>query len=244
MWPEGVLCRHLPSVDSTMAEAARIAPGLTAPTWIIADVQTGARGRRGRAWLTPQGNLAATLIYRPNCTPQQAGLRSFMASVALFEALAMYVDRTRLSLKWPNDVLLDGGKVAGILLESSGKGPFIDWLAIGFGVNLAHVPDGVRDAAFAPVSLQDAGGTDAPPLHFLVRLAADFATQEAKLWEFGFSIIRRDWMRQAARLGDIITARTARTEVTGTFDSIDAEGNLVLITAEGPQVISAADVYF
>ncbi len=244
LWPEGVLCRHHDTVDNTMAEAARLAPRLEAPTWFLADQQTGARGRRGKAWLSPPGNFAATLVYRPNCTPQQASLRSFMAAIALFEALAMYVDRTKLSLKWPNDVLLNGGKIAGILLETSGQGPYVDWLAVGIGVNLAHVPDNVRDAAFPPVSLAGEGGRTATPSEFLIRLAADYATQESKLWEFGFEIIRSDWLRHAARLGEVITARTTRDEITGTFDTIDHDGNLVLITPEGPKVIPAADIYF
>ncbi|WP_283094830.1 biotin--[acetyl-CoA-carboxylase] ligase [Loktanella sp. SALINAS62] len=244
MWPEGVLCRHLSSVDSTMAEAARIAPTLEAPTWIIADAQTAARGRRGRAWQSPSGNFAATLVYKPNCTAQQAGLRSFMAAIALFEALAMSVDRTKLSLKWPNDVLLNDGKVAGILLESAGSGPYVDWLAIGFGVNLVEVPDGIKGAAFAPVSLLGEGGAPTEPMKFLARLAADFATQEAKLWEFDFGMIRDDWLRRAARLGEVITARTARDTITGRFETIDVDGNLVLMTADGLQAIPAADVYF
>ncbi|WP_083484342.1 biotin--[acetyl-CoA-carboxylase] ligase [Loktanella sp. 3ANDIMAR09] len=244
LWPEGVLCRHLQTVDSTMAEAARIAPTLTAPTWIVADTQTASRGRRGRSWQSPVGNFAATLVYRPNCTPQQAGLRSFMAANALFEALAMSVDRTKLSLKWPNDVLLNEGKVAGILLESAGSGAYVDWLSIGIGVNLAEVPPGITDAAFAPVSLAGEGGAPTDPMQFLARLAADFATQEAKLWECGFDIIRADWLRHAARLGEVITARSTRSELTGRFETIDADGNLVLITADGPQAIPAADIYF
>lgn len=227
-----------------MAEAARIAPELEAPTWIIADEQTAARGRRGREWVNPKGNLAATLIYRPNCTAPQAGLRSFMAAIALFEALAMYVDRDKLSLKWPNDVLLNGGKVAGILLETAGNGPFVDWLSIGIGVNLAHVPHGVRDAAFPPVSLKSEGGRDATPQEFLIRLASDFATQEAKLWEFGFEMIRNDWLSHAARLGEVITARTTREEIAGTFETIDIDGNLVLMTPEGRCAVPAADIYF
>ena len=227
-----------------MAEAARLAPDLAAPTWIIADAQTASRGRRGRDWQTPDGNFAATFVYKPNCTPQQASLRSFMAAVALFEALAMYVDRTKLSLKWPNDVLLNGGKVAGILLETAGQGPYVDWLAVGIGVNLAHVPHGIRDAAFPPVSVTGEGGPQVAPTDFLIRLANDYATQEAKLWEFGFDIIRADWLRHAARLGEVITARTGREEITGTFDTIDTDGNLVLLTPEGPRVIPAADIYF
>lgn len=227
-----------------MAEAARIATSIDGPTWVLAERQTGARGRRGKAWETPRGNFAATLIYRPNCTPQQASLRSFMAAVALFEALAMYIDRTRLSLKWPNDVLLNGGKVAGILLETSGQGKYVDWLSVGIGVNLATVPAGIRDASFPPVSLAGEGGRAATPTDFLVRLASDFATQEAKLWEFGFEIIRRDWLRRAARLGEVITARTSQGDVTGRFETIDHDGNLVLATPDGERLIAAADILF
>ena len=141
-------------------------------------------------------------------------------------------------------MLLAGGKVAGILLESSGRGPFVDYLSIGIGVNLRHCPEAVTDALFAPVSLFDVTGDEVAPEAFLATLAGAFATQEAKLARLGFDRIRADWLSHAARLGDVITARTMREEIRGTFDSIDEEGNLVLITGIGPRVISAADVYF
>ena len=150
----------------------------------------------------------------------------------------------KLALKWPNDVLLSGGKVAGILLESSGQGPFVDWLSIGVGVNLREVPEGVTDTLFPPTCLKDAGGGDVDPLDFLSMLADAYATQEAKLLRLGFDRIRDDWMANAARLGEVITARTGREEITGIFDSIDHDGNLVLITGAGPRAISAADVFF
>ncbi len=233
----------LDEVDSTMAEAARRLPLLDRPTWIVAKRQTAARGRRGRAWEHPAGNLAATLIYRPEATAAEAAKRSFMAANALFETLAIYVDRTKLAQKWPNDLLLNGGKVAGILLESSGSGPFVDWLSVGIGVNLRHAPIGL-DAPFAPVSLSGEGGESVAADVFLAVLASNFATQEGKLKELGFARIREDWLRHAARLGEQITARTGNATVTGTFDTIDDDGNLVLITGRGPQVIPAADVYF
>ncbi len=227
-----------------MAEAARQAPDLDAPTWIMARAQTDGRGRQGRAWAMPKGNLAATLIYRPQATPQEAAKRSFLAANALYEALAHYVDRTQLALKWPNDVLLDGGKVAGILLESSGQGPFVDWLSIGVGVNLANVPRGLGDTDFPPISILSAGGRYAKATEFLTVLADAFATQEDKLKRLGFARIRTDWLGRAARLGETITARTSRETIEGLFDTIDKDGNLVLITATGPRAIAAADVYF
>lgn len=243
-WPEGYDCVVLDSVDSTMAEAARRASVIARPTWIMAKTQTAAHGRRGRKWIVPEGNLSATLIFRPEATAAEAAKRSFLAANALFQALSIYVAAEKLSLKWPNDVLLSGGKVAGILLESSGRGPFVDWLSIGIGVNLANVPEGVTEARFAPTSLAAAGGETVSPRDFLSTLADAYATQEAKLSRLGFDRIRDDWMANAARLGEVITARTGREDVTGIFDSIDKEGNLVLITGTGPRAIPAADVYF
>jgi BirA family biotin operon repressor/biotin-[acetyl-CoA-carboxylase] ligase len=210
----------------------------------MAHEQTTGRGRRGRVWSSEAGNLSATLVYKPEATPAEAARRSFLAAVALFEALAIHVDRTRLSLKWPNDVLLDGGKVAGILLESAGQGPYVDWLAIGVGVNLARAPEGLGDAAFPPIAVADNGGPMVDPEEFLTHLADAFATEEGKLDAFGFERIREDWLRHAARLGEVISARTGSEEITGVFETVDLAGNLMLRTAKGPRAISAADVFF
>lgn len=226
-----------------MEEAARLAPALTRPTWVAAGLQTAGRGRQGRPWREDApGNLAATLICRPQASPAEAARRSFLAANAVFEALALHVDRTRLAKKWPNDILLDGGKVAGILLESAGGGDRVDWLSIGIGVNIAHAP--AIDAPFPPVSLVGQGGPRLDPRRLLSEIATNIATQERMLAEFGFARIRRDWLRHAARLGETITARTGQGETTGTFDSIDEEGNLVLITAAGPRIIPAGEVFF
>ena len=243
-WPACVGRVILDNVDSTMSEAGRRASQVTTPTWIMADSQTAARGRRGRAWITPAGNLNATLIFKPQASPSEAAQRSFVAANALFQALSIYVPVEALALKWPNDVLLKGGKVAGILLESSGQGGRIDWLSIGIGVNLRHIPEAVQDAAFAPTSLKAAGGWDVEPIDFLATLANAYAAQEALYMTKGFGHIRENWLKNAARLGEIITARTSQTEITGIFDTIDENGNLVLITGAGRQAIPAADVYF
>jgi BirA family biotin operon repressor/biotin-[acetyl-CoA-carboxylase] ligase len=227
-----------------MAEAARLAPTLTQPTWILARTQTAGRGRRGRPWVDPVGNLIATLVFKPECTMAQAAQRSFLAANALQAALAIYVQPEKLALKWPNDVLLSGGKVAGILLESSGQGHCVDWLSIGIGVNLTTAPEGVQNATFAPTSLRAAGGWDVDPVDFLSVLADAYATQEANLDNYGFARIRDDWLSKAARLGEVITARTGREDITGRFETVDLDGNLVLQTTQGPRVIPAADIYF
>ena len=243
-WPEGTDRIILEDVDSTMAEAARRASSLDRPTWIMARHQTAARGRRGKVWSNPSGNFAATFVMKPGGAPGTAALRSFSAANALFEALAMKVNRDALSLKWPNDVLLNGGKVAGILLESTGAAGRIDWLSIGIGVNLCTVPSDVGRTDFPPVSLIGEGGAATDQDEFLSLLASNFATEERLFQEFGFTYIREKWLRHAARLGEVITARTTRAEVMGTFETVDEAGHLVLMTPKGRVTIPAADVYF
>lgn len=242
-WPEGYGRIVLDRVDSTNAEAARIAPELDLPTWIMARAQTAARGRRGRDWKMPAGNFAASLVMRPGGVAGWAALRSFLAANALYETLSLYVDRTRLALKWPNDVLLDEGKVAGILLESAGTGGQVDWLVIGIGVNLAAAPH-LPGTTPPPVSLAEATGQRVAPEDFLVRLADFYATEESILDRLGFAPIRESWLKRAARLGEVITARTGNETVTGRFVTVDEGGHLVLETDRGRRSIAAADVYF
>ena len=244
LWPEGYGKIVLETVDSTNAEAARVAERLDRPTWILAHEQTRARGRRGRDWANPPGNLAATLVMRPGGVPAWAALRSFLAANALYETLALYAPREKLALKWPNDVLLDERKVAGILLESAGSGGQVDWLAVGFGVNLIHTPTPANDANVPPVCLKEITGEEVSPLEFLTMLAGHYATEESILDRLGFEPIRQDWLGRAAKLGEEITARTGKRDITGLFDTVDDEGCLVLITGTGPVRVAAADIYF
>ncbi|MBV1868250.1 MAG: biotin--[acetyl-CoA-carboxylase] ligase [Marinosulfonomonas sp.] len=246
-WPSDVGRRVLPEIDSTNAQAARLAPDLTGPEWILALKQTDGRARRGRGWVDPPGNFAATYVMRPNGPPDQMALRSFVAALALYDACVAATGRAEgLALKWPNDVLLNGGKLAGILLESAGSGGNIPYLAIGFGVNLVAAPDAgsVEQDATSPVSLLSQTGAKVTPEDFLDLLAPAFAKWETQLTTYGFPPIREAWLSRAARLGEVITARTGKTETTGTFETIDVSGQLVLSTAKGRQVIPAADIFF
>jgi len=246
-WPEGVGRVVLREVDSTMAEAARRAPDLAAPTWILAGRQIAARGRRGRVWRSPEGNFAATLVMRLDCPAPQAALRSFTAALALREACVAATRAAgrdgadRFTLKWPNDVLLDGGKLAGILLERVGA-----VLLVGIGVNLAAAPapDAVEAGALPPVALADATGVALAPAAFLDLLAPAFAAWEARLAGEGFASVRAAWLARAAGLGAVAIARTGTEEITGRFETVDADGHLVLATAQGSRVVAAAEVFF
>ncbi|MBC7154980.1 MAG: biotin--[acetyl-CoA-carboxylase] ligase [Rhodobacteraceae bacterium] len=246
-WPDGVGRIILDAVDSTNAEAARRAPALDRPTWIMARAQTAARGRRGRPWATTTGNLAATLVMRPGFGPQAAGLRSFVAALALFDALVAVTGRAgAFALKWPNDVLLHGGKLAGILLEGAGSGGQVSHLAIGIGVNLATAPgaDAVEAGALRPVSLAGETGLRIAPEEFLPHLAAAFAQWEGQLQAMGFAPLRDAFMARAANVGAVIEARTGSQVITGRFDSLDETGALILITDQGRRAIAAAEVFF
>ena len=229
-----------------MDEAARLAPGLSGSAWIFAHQQTAARGRRGRAWRMPAGNFSATLVMPPEGGLARAALYSFVAGLALEAALAHVAGpHARLSIKWPNDVLLNGGKIAGILLESLGQGGALK-LAIGIGVNLAQAPERatLEPEAMAPVSLLGETGMRVSPEDFLPMLAGAFAHYDRQFRDYGFDAIRNAWLARAARLGEEITARIGTQSYQGIFETINQDGALILREPQGQRVIAAADIYF
>ena len=232
----------LEEVDSTNAEALRRAPGR--PTWILALRQTAPRGSRGRPWSMPEGNFGATLVVREAGTPHDVSRRAFAAGLALHDALGALTGRPELfALKWPNDVLMESGKLAGILLERervAGQGD-VHLLATGFGVNLASAPEAAAPGAPRPVALAPVARV--APEALLDALAPAYAEREAQLGQ-GFETIRRDWLARAARLGETVTARTLREARTGIFETIDELGCLVLRTPRGRERILSADVFF
>ena len=246
-WPKGVARHILETTDSTNAHGLRLAPLLDGPAWFMAYSQTAGRGRRARPWVSPRGNFYGSLILHPTEPVDQVALRSFVAALALRDAfVALTGLPAAFALKWPNDVLLNGGKVAGILLESVGRVQGVAHLAVGMGVNLITAPNArsVEPGAVLPVSVLAETGLRLEPEAFLAALAPAFARYEALFTTQGFAPIRSEWLAHAARLGEVIAARTGTTTRTGTFQTIDAAGNLILITAQGPVAIPAAEVFF
>ena len=247
VWPAGYGRLILGAVDSTNSEAARLAPGLTQPTWIMARTQTAGRGRRSREWQSPIGNFYATLVLRPAEPPAVVALRSFVAALAVHDTLVAMTGRAEgFGLKWPNDVLLHGGKVAGVLLESASIGAGVSYLAIGIGVNLISAPEPgqVEPGALRPVSVLRETGMRIRPEDFLDSLAMAYSWDERSFVTEGFARFRQSWLARAARLGEPITARYGAETRQGIFETIDDRGALVLRTNEGPVAIAAADVYF
>lgn len=227
------------SLPSTNAYALAQMDG---PAWVMARSQTAGRGRRARPWASPVGNLYATHLLHPTQPPAINALRSFAAALALHAAIQATTGAVA-TLKWPNDVLLDGGKVAGILLEATTRHAKT-CLAIGFGVNLISAPDVSEAGATPPISLQAATGKAITPDDFLTALATAYATQEHQFVTRGFAPLRAAWLHHAARIGQVIRARTGQATHEGIFDTIDDAGNLILITDAGRMAIPAADVFF
>jgi BirA family biotin operon repressor/biotin-[acetyl-CoA-carboxylase] ligase len=246
-WPKGVERRVVDSLASTYAHALELAPGLAGPTWFLAYEQTAGRGRRARAWNSPRGNLHATLMIKLAEPAHSVALRSFAAALALRDTFVTLTNMpSRFLLKWPNDVLLNGAKVAGILLESVAQPAQVMHLAIGFGVNLVAAPDlaALEVGALPAVSVFGETGLHVTPEVFLDTLAPRYAHWEVVLKTKGFAPLRLEWLAHAAKLGQTIRARTGLQSHEGVFETIDASGNLILQTAVGQIAIPAADVFF
>jgi BirA family biotin operon repressor/biotin-[acetyl-CoA-carboxylase] ligase len=233
----GVRRIHHDTLDSTNSEARRMAlAGEPGPVWITAAHQNAGRGRRGRVWDSGEGNLAATLLLRPDAPAAVIGQLSFAAALAVAETAAHFAPGAAITVKWPNDVLADGKKLAGILLESEPG-----WLAIGIGVNLANFPQGTE---FPATSLAQLGIAPPSSDEALTVLAARFAHWYAAWMNDGFETLRAAWLARAGGLGLPIRARLPNETRTGVFEGIDAAGALLLNEQGQVHTIAAGEVFF
>ncbi len=236
----GVDLIALETVASTSAEALRLArAGERGPLWVTARQQSAGRGRRGRMWISEPGNLFATLLLTDPAPPERAAQLSFVAALALHDAIVAQVPALtpRLALKWPNDVLLDGVKLAGILIEAEGTRPLV--VAVGIGVNCRHHPP---DAEYPATDLAAAGAeVTVEALFAALSLAMVHRLRE---WQAGFAPIRAAWLARAGGLGAELRARLGTRELIGRFETIDEEGRLRLRLADGSlEAIAAGEVF-
>ena len=188
-----------------------------------------------------------TLLLRPACSPAKAGELSFVAGLALHEATCALVSAdvaTKVALKWPNDLLVDGKKASGILLESESDGSAdVAWLAIGIGLNLAHHPE---DTPYPATCLKAQTGMAPTIEDALTELSAAF-DRWFKLWQApeGFAAVRQAWLERARGVGETITVRLSKEVLEGTFEGIAPDGALQLRLGGGTtRLISAGDVFF
>lgn len=225
---------HLAQVGSTNDWLLARADTLPDGHWVLADRQTAGRGRRGRVWNDGAGNFMGSVLVKASGAVQQL---SFVAALALHDALtALTGQPARLALKWPNDVLLDGLKCSGILLERVG-----DALVIGMGVNLARHPTRTERPA---TSLAAAGLPVPTPLALLGELAPAFASWRGQWEQAGFAPIRSAWQARAAGLGQRIVARLGDDSPEGLFTGLAEDGALLLRLDDGAtRAIHAGEVF-
>ena len=232
--PDGWTLVALPSVGSTNDEAARLAEaGAPEGTVVWAREQTGGRGRRGRHWASPIGNLYSSTILRPACSAPRAAELGFVAALAVADMVPAGRD---VRVKWPNDVLVDGGKIAGILPESAiGAGGEVEHVVLGIGVNVAFAPQ-LPDMRYPGAAL---GGSVEEALE---KLTASLATRLAQWRLKGFEMIRAAWLAKAGPLGLEVDVRLGQELVRGRFAGVDREGALLLDTPAGPRKIVAGEL--
>ncbi len=230
-------------LDSTNEEAKRqAASGAPAGTLIWARTQTAGRGRRGRAWVSVPGNLYLSLLLRPARPAGAAAQLGFAAALAVGEALLPLLPRVvDLAYKWPNDVLVAGRKISGILLESQAAGEGrIDWLVVGIGVNLVAFP---TDSEYPATSMAAAGAAPVALDALLEAVARAFHFWYERWLAEGFEPLRAAWLARASGLGQAIRVRLPQGESQGRFAGLDEEGALLLDTDTVRRRITAGDVF-
>jgi BirA family biotin operon repressor/biotin-[acetyl-CoA-carboxylase] ligase len=239
-------------IGSTNAEAmARARDGERGPIWFVTPEQTAGRGRRQRAWIAPRGNLASSVLEVMDIQPAIAATLGFVAGLALESALQRLSveanlrrgsDPLKFALKWPNDLVTGGQKLAGILLEAEAVAGNRLAVVVGIGTNVIAAPEGTPTPATSLAALGVHIGAEE-----LFAALSDAWVEFRGIWDNGrgFAEIRRLWLARAAGLGERVAIQTGSTTIAGIFDTIDEAGCLIVRTTEGKLLpIAAGEVYF
>lgn len=240
--PDGFDHQAFSSIDSTSKEAVRqIEKGAKSGLWLTATEQLLGRGRGGREWISKPGNLFSSLIFDTKKSLCHSAQLSFVTSLAVCETVTAFVDPNTVKCKWPNDVLVDGKKISGILLETYSGSNAENLMIIGIGINIDHHPDKplyptthINEKAISIITADEV-------FHLL--------TEKMALWlknwqENGFSIIRQEWLKKAKGKGEDIVVRLPNEELNGRFVDLDANGALMLEVNDEIRLIHSGDVFF
>lgn len=231
--------RRFATIDSTNLEAQRLASvGTRGPLWVLSDEQTGGRGRLGRNWVSAPGNLYASLLLPIAASAAAVPQVSFVTALAVHDTVAAFCGADAARLKWPNDCLLKGAKVSGILCETAEGGQVV----IGTGINVAHSPDGLpyRTAhlgSFAPSA----------DVAAVFEVYSRALTERLALWRegVGFATIMAAWNERAHGLHQPVQVVQGTRNIQGRFSGLGSDGALIVTTADGGQeTIYAGDVTF
>src|SRR5882724_5245754 len=240
-------------IGSTNAEAmARARDGERGPMWFVTTEQTAGRGRRQRAWVAPRGNLASSILEIMDVSPAVAATLGFAAGLSLESALQKLsieanlrragAEALKYALKWPNDVMADGQKLAGILLEAEAVAGNRLAVVVGIGTNVVAAPEATPTPATSLAALGINIGAEE-----LFAVLSDSWTEFRGIWDRGrgFGEIRRLWLERAAGLGHGVAIQSGSAIVEGTFATIDEQGCMIVRTVDGKRIpIAAGDVYF
>jgi len=240
-------------IGSTNAEAmSRARAGERGPMWFVTTEQTAGRGRRQRAWIAPRGNLASSILEVMDVSPGVAATLGFAAGLSLESALQKLsieanlrragADPLKYALKWPNDVMAERQKLAGILLEAEAVAGNRLAVVVGIGTNVVAAPEGTPTPATSLAALGVQIGAEE-----LFTALSDAWVEFTGIWDNGrgFAEIRKLWLERAFGVGERVAIQTGTTKVEGTFDTIDDTGCLIVRTAEGRRIpITAGEVHF
>ena len=232
-------------IDSTNTEAKRLAAeGAPEFTVVLAKSQNAGRGRRGRHWASPPGNLYSSVVLRPDSTPLEGAQVSFVAALAVSDVARQVLPAAAaIACKWPNDVIVNGHKISGVLLESAATAGRLEWLVLGVGINVRHHPG--LTGAYPSSALVDEGAAE-----LQVDTAVTYYLDALEAWygrwrRDGFPAIRAAWLERALGLGGPVSVALERETVTGRFVDLDSSGALIVETDDGAHVmIAAGDVTF
>ncbi|MFZ4540468.1 MAG: biotin--[acetyl-CoA-carboxylase] ligase [Rickettsiales bacterium] len=234
-------------LDSTNSESKRLAGGGASHGAVIwSRRQTAGRGRMGREWVSADGNLFTTVLLSPKKRLEECTQLSFVAALAVAETLAAIVpDPSKIACKWPNDVLVDGKKIAGILLESFTTKELIttrQWISVGVGVNVDNFPEHVM---FPATCLRDAGVELISAKIVLSRFVHNFIHRYDEWAAKGFATIEKAWTAMAYQLGKSVEVIVGDDKLRGVFAGIDSQGHMLLRDKKkNITEISAGDVFY